>query len=66
MNAPKKSHPALIIMRRELAAYFASPVAYIVLGLFLIVSVLWPPCIPLSRNWGNRSKSCLEFFPTWR
>lgn len=38
MNAPKKTYPALIIMRRELAAYFASPIAYIVMGLFLIVS----------------------------
>lgn len=37
MNA-KKPNPALVIMRRELAAYFASPVAYIVTGLFLVVS----------------------------
>ena len=33
-----KSSPAIIIMRRELGAYFTSPVAYIVTGLFLIIT----------------------------
>ena len=33
-----KSSPAFIIMRRELGAYFTSPVAYIVTGLFLIIT----------------------------
>lgn len=37
MNAKRKS-PATIIMKRELASYFTSPVAYIVTGLFLIFS----------------------------
>ncbi len=31
-------NPAIIIMKRELAAYFTSPVAYIVMGLFLAFS----------------------------
>ena len=34
----KKHNPAAVIMKRELAAYFSSPVAYIVTGLFLIFS----------------------------
>lgn len=34
----KHSSPALIIMRREVAAYFTSPIAYIVTGLFLLAS----------------------------
>ena len=38
MSETKKQNAALVILKRELAAYFASPVAYIVTGLFLIVS----------------------------
>ena len=34
----KKKNPAFIIMKRELAAYFTSPIAYIVTGLFLIIT----------------------------
>ncbi len=34
----KHSSPVLIIMRREVAAYFTSPIAYIVTGLFLLAS----------------------------
>lgn len=34
----KKKNPTLIIMKRELAAYFTSPIAYIVTGLFLIIT----------------------------
>lgn len=34
----KHSNPALIIMKREVAAYFTSPIAYIVTGLFLLAS----------------------------
>lgn len=34
----KKTNPTITIMRRELASYFSSPVAYIVTGLFLIIS----------------------------
>ena len=34
----KPQSPALIIMKRELKAYFTAPVAYIVTALFLIVS----------------------------
>ncbi len=39
MSSNKKSQkPALIIMKRELKAYFTSPIAYIVTGLFLIIT----------------------------
>ena len=34
----KKSLPSLAIMKRELGAYFTSPIAYIVIGLFLSFS----------------------------
>lgn len=34
----KKKNPTFIIMKRELAAYFTSPIAYIVTGLFLIIT----------------------------
>ena len=34
----KKYSPAAVIMKRELAAYFTSPVAYIVTALFLIIA----------------------------
>ncbi len=34
----KIKNPAFIIMKRELAAYFTSPIAYIVTGLFLIIT----------------------------
>ena len=37
-NSKNKKKPALVIMSRELCAYFTSPVAYIVTGLFLIFS----------------------------
>ena len=33
----KLKNPALVIFKREFAAYFASPIAYIVTGLFLII-----------------------------
>ena len=33
-----KKNPTFIIMKRELAAYFTSPIAYIVTGLFLIIT----------------------------
>lgn len=36
----KVKNPAFIIMRRELKSYFSSPTAYIVTGLFLIISGL--------------------------
>lgn len=36
-NQNTKKSPALIIMKRELKAFFTSPTAYIVTGLFLIV-----------------------------
>ena len=32
-----KKSPAIIIMKRELQAYFTSPTAYIVTGLFLLI-----------------------------
>lgn len=38
MSENKTKSPALTIMRRELAAYFASPIAYIVTGIFLIIA----------------------------
>lgn len=38
MNKNKQKNPALVIMRREIAAYFTSPIAYIVTGLFLLAS----------------------------
>lgn len=39
MSTSKKiKNPALIIMRRELKSYFTSPIAYIVTGLFLIIT----------------------------
>lgn len=34
----KKQSPAVVIMKRELGAYFTSPIAYIVTGLFLIIA----------------------------
>lgn len=34
----KKVIPSLVIMKRELSAYFTSPIAYIVIGLFLAFS----------------------------
>lgn len=37
-KAKKTANPALIIMKRELKGYFTSPVAYIVTGLFLIIT----------------------------
>lgn len=37
MNS-KAKNPAAVIFKRELAAYFASPIAYIVTGLFLIIT----------------------------
>ncbi len=37
-STAKKRNTALVIMKRELAAYFTSPIAYIVSGLFLIFS----------------------------
>lgn len=36
----KNRNPAIIIMKRELGAYFTSPVAYIVTGLFLVITGL--------------------------
>ncbi len=39
MSENKKSKkPAIIIMKRELGAYFTGPIAYIVTGLFLIIT----------------------------
>lgn len=39
MSTSKKiKNPALIIMRREVKSYFTSPIAYIVTGLFLIIT----------------------------
>ncbi len=38
MNKSILKNPAIIIMNRELFAYFSSPVAYIVIGLFLAFS----------------------------
>ena len=37
-NSGKTHSPAIVIMKRELAAYFTGPIAYIVTGLFLILS----------------------------
>ncbi len=37
-NQNKKVIPSLVIMKRELSAYFTSPIAYIVIGLFLAFS----------------------------
>ena len=34
----KVKNPAVVIFKREFAAYFASPIAYIVTGLFLILA----------------------------
>lgn len=34
----KVKNPAIVIFKREFAAYFASPIAYIVTGLFLIIT----------------------------
>ena len=34
----KKSNPSIIIFKREIRAYFTSPIAYIVTGLFLLAS----------------------------
>ena len=37
-KSAKKQSPAIIIMKRELKAYFTAPVAYIVTALFLIIA----------------------------
>lgn len=37
----KRKNPTFVIMRRELRAYFTSPVAYIVSALFLVVTGIW-------------------------
>ena len=37
----KRKNPTFVIMKRELKAYFSSPVAYIVSALFLIVCGIW-------------------------
>lgn len=37
----KRKNPTFVIMKRELNAYFTSPVAYIVSALFLIVCGVW-------------------------
>src|SRR5574344_3102356 len=37
-TSAKKQSPAVVIMKRELRSYFTGPIAYIVTGLFLIVS----------------------------
>ncbi|MBQ7970659.1 MAG: ABC transporter permease subunit [Treponema sp.] len=37
-NNSFKKNPTLIIMKRELSSYFTGPIAYIVTGLFLIIS----------------------------
>lgn len=38
MNSRKQKRPALVIAAREIRSYFTSPVAYIVTGLFLIIT----------------------------
>lgn len=38
MSDTKKTKPSIVIMKRELASYFSSPIAYIVTGLFLVFS----------------------------
>lgn len=38
MAEKKAKNPVFIIMKRELGAYFTSPIAYIVTGLFLIIT----------------------------
>lgn len=38
MTQNKSKNPAFVIMKRELSAYFTSPIAYIVTGLFLIIT----------------------------
>ena len=37
-TAKKIKKPAIVIMKRELNSYFSSPIAYIVTGLFLIIT----------------------------
>lgn len=38
MTQNKTKNPAFVIMKRELSAYFTSPIAYIVTGLYLIIT----------------------------
>ena len=38
MTQNKSKNPAFVIMKRELSAYFTSPIAYIVTGLYLIIT----------------------------
>lgn len=40
MTTEKRPNAAIIIMKRELGAYFSGPIAYIVTGLFLLLSGL--------------------------
>lgn len=41
MAKNKSINPTFVIAKRELKAFFASPIAYIVTGLFLIISGIW-------------------------
>ena len=36
-NNNKSAHPSIIIMKRELGAYFSSPIAYIVICINIIL-----------------------------
>ena len=57
-NKEKSNNPAFIIMKRELKAYFTGPIAYIVSGLFLIISgVLF-----FSTFFINNSADMRQFF----
>lgn len=38
MSDNKQKNPSIIIMKRELKSYFSGPIAYIVTGLFLVIS----------------------------
>ena len=55
----KKHSPAAVIMKRELAAYFTSPVAYIVTALFLIIAngklVADSPTDELRERYGHKA-----------
>lgn len=60
MSNKKTKNPAFVIMKRELGAYFTSPIAYIVTGLYLLVTGI----VFFSTFFLNNRADLRQFF-TW-
>ena len=60
MSNAKTKNPAFVIMKRELGAYFTSPIAYIVTGLYLLVTGI----VFFSTFFLNNRADLRQFF-TW-